>query len=55
MLTSEVKQLLIDVLVPMVEAHKAARAQVTDDVVREFMSVRPLDFGAAAPGVAKST
>ena len=58
MLTSEIKQLLIDTLVPMVQAHQAARARVTDDVVRHFMSVRPLDFnstptpggGAAAPG-----
>lgn len=44
MLTSEIKQRLIDVLVPMVEAHQAARKRVTDDVVRLFMSVRELTF-----------
>jgi tryptophanyl-tRNA synthetase len=44
MLTSQVKQRLIDVLVPMVEKHKAARAAVTDDIVKRFMSVRPLEF-----------
>ena len=49
MLTSEIKQILIDTLVPMVQAHQAARARVTDDVVRAFMSVRPLEFAAPAP------
>ena len=44
MLTGEVKQRLIDVLVPMVEGLQAARAKVTPEMVREFMAVRPLDF-----------
>ena len=44
MVTSEIKARLIDVLVPMVVSHQAARKHVTDEVVREFMSVRPLQF-----------
>lgn len=45
MLTSEIKQILIDTLVPMVVAHQEARKKVTDDVVKHFMSVRPLQLG----------
>lgn len=44
MLTSEVKDRLIAVLVPMVKAHQEARKAVSDDVVRHFMSVRELKF-----------
>ena len=44
MLTSEVKACLVGVLVPMVEAHQAARRAVTDEVVKTFMTPRPLDF-----------
>lgn len=44
MLTGEVKARLIDVLQPMVAAHQAARVKATDEVVNQFMSVRPLDF-----------
>ena len=44
MLTGEVKQRLIDVLVPLVEGHQAARARVTAETVKQFMAVRPLDF-----------
>ena len=44
MLTSEVKAALVGVLVPMVVAHQEARRAVTDDVVRAFMTPRPLEF-----------
>jgi tryptophanyl-tRNA synthetase len=44
MLTGEVKQRLIDVLVPLVEGHQAARALVTAETVKQFMAVRPLEF-----------
>jgi tryptophanyl-tRNA synthetase len=44
LLTGDVKARLVDTLAPMVLAHQAARAAVTDDVVREFMRVRALDF-----------
>ena len=50
MLTGEVKAALIDTLTPMVLAHQAARADVTDDVVRLFMSVRPLEFETKGGG-----
>lgn len=48
MLTSEIKQILIDTLVPMVTAHQEARKKVTDDVVRHFMTPRPLEFEIAS-------
>ena len=44
MLTGEVKAVLIAQLTEIVMNHQAARAAVTDDIVREFMSVRPLEF-----------
>ena len=44
LLTGEVKGRLIAVLNEMVGEHQARRAAVTDDVVAEFMAVRPLDF-----------
>ena len=50
MLTSEIKQILIDTLVPMVTAHQEARRRVTDDVVKHFMAVRPLDLTTRQPG-----
>ena len=42
MLTSQVKQILIDVLVPMVSAHQAARAATSDEVVAKYMTPRDL-------------
>lgn len=42
MLSSEVKKVLIDVLQNLVTEHQERRAKVTDDVVREFMSIRTL-------------
>jgi len=44
MLSGEIKQVLIDVLVPFIEKHKAARAKVTDVIVEEYMRIRPLEF-----------
>lgn len=44
MLTGEVKARLIEVMQEMVSAHQAARATVTDEVVEQFMAVRPLEF-----------
>jgi tryptophanyl-tRNA synthetase len=44
MLTGEVKARLIDTLTPMVLEHQAQRAKVTDEVVAQFMAVRPLQF-----------
>ncbi|KAL6897987.1 hypothetical protein ACP4OV_006583 [Aristida adscensionis] len=42
MLTGQVKQRLIDVLYDLVDAHQKARASVTEEMVDEFMAVRPL-------------
>jgi tryptophanyl-tRNA synthetase len=44
LLTGEVKQRLIEVLVPMVEEHQRRRKDVTDEVVNKFMAIRPLKF-----------
>ena len=44
MLTGEVKKELIGVLQEMVAEHQERRSAVTDEVVRQFMEVRPLDF-----------
>ncbi|KAJ1633480.1 tryptophanyl-tRNA synthetase, cytoplasmic [Pavlovales sp. CCMP2436] len=44
MLTGEIKAELIKVLQPLVATHQRARAAVTDDVVKTFMSVRKLDY-----------
>ena len=44
MLSGEVKKELIGVLTGLVEGHQERRRAVTDDVLKLFMSVRPLDF-----------
>lgn len=44
MLTGEVKKELINILQEMVKDHQERRVKVTEDVLREFMSVRPLEF-----------
>ena len=44
LLTGEVKQILVDTLVPIVERHQRARAAVTDATLAEFMAVRQLEF-----------
>ena len=44
MLTGEVKKELIGVLQELVGEHQSRREKVTDDVVEEFMKVRPLEF-----------
>jgi tryptophanyl-tRNA synthetase len=44
MLTGEIKQVLIDCLFEFVSAHQLNRKGVTDDVVNQFMQIRPLKF-----------
>ena len=44
MLSGEVKQKLVDVLVPIVLKHQAARKACDDAKVKAFMTVRPLKF-----------
>ena len=43
-LSREIKQELINVLVPFIQAHQKARSVVTDEVVEQFMKIRPLKF-----------
>jgi len=44
MLSGEIKKELIDVITPLVLNHQAARNQVTDDIVRTFMTPRKLSL-----------
>lgn len=44
MLTGELKKELVNVLQPLVAAHIERRKLVTDEVVKEFMTPRPLNF-----------
>lgn len=44
LLTGEVKKELIKILQELVGKHREARAKVTDEVVAEYMRVRPLDL-----------
>ena len=44
MLTGDVKKELIGVLQTMVADHQVRRKEVTDDVVKAYMAVRPLEF-----------
>ena len=47
MLTGQLKKELIAVLQKLVGKHQERRAKVTDDVVREFMTPRSLNFKLA--------
>ena len=44
MLTGDVKKELIGVLQTMVSEHQARRNTITDETLKKFMEVRPLDF-----------
>lgn len=44
MLTGEVKKELIGILQEMVKEHQERRALVTDEIVQQYMAVRPLEF-----------
>ncbi|KAG7259702.1 hypothetical protein CRUP_017140 [Coryphaenoides rupestris] len=44
LLTGELKKLLIETLQPMITAHQENRKNVTDEMVKQFMTPRPLDF-----------
>ena len=49
MLSGEIKKELISVLQPLVADHQERRKHVTEEVVREFMTPRKLEF----PGLNK--
>ena len=44
LLTGELKKMLIETLQPMITAHQENRKNVTDEMVKQFMTPRPLDF-----------
>jgi len=44
MMTGEVKQMLVDVLSEIVRKFQADRAEVSDEVLAEYMKIRPLEF-----------
>jgi tryptophanyl-tRNA synthetase len=44
LLTGDVKKVLVALLQGIAKEHQDARALVTDEMVEEFMSVRPLEF-----------
>ena len=44
MLSGEIKEKLIELLLPLIAEHQKARVSVGDDLVEEFMRVRPLAF-----------
>jgi tryptophanyl-tRNA synthetase len=44
MLTGEIKKELILVLTELVTEHQQRRNLVTDEVVKQFMEIRPLEF-----------
>ncbi|KAG8324206.1 hypothetical protein J6590_097920 [Homalodisca vitripennis] len=44
MLTGELKKLLIETVTPIVQAHQQRRAAVSEEVVTQFMTPRPLRF-----------
>ncbi|XP_040830996.1 tryptophan--tRNA ligase, cytoplasmic isoform X2 [Ochotona curzoniae] len=44
MLTGELKKTLIEVLQPLIAEHQARRKEVTDEMVKEFMTPRKLSF-----------
>jgi len=44
MTSAEIKNELVSVLVEFVRRHQEARKYVTDDVVHEYMKIRPLEF-----------
>lgn len=44
MLTGELKKMLIDVLQKLVSEHQERRKTVTDNLVCQYMTPRPLNF-----------
>jgi len=47
MSSGAIKQALVDVITPLIVQHQEARKKVTDEVVKEFMKIRPLTFKGA--------
>jgi tryptophanyl-tRNA synthetase len=45
MLTGEIKAELIAVLTPIVTSHQESRKKITDEIVKQFMTPRPMKCG----------
>lgn len=43
MLTGELKKIAIDTITPIVQDYQARRAKVTDEVMKEFFKIRPIN------------
>ncbi|KAM7362181.1 tryptophanyl-tRNA synthetase [Cochliomyia hominivorax] len=48
MLTGELKKIAIETVTPIVEQHQAARKLITDEILQDFMKIRPLKFGSGS-------
>ena len=46
LLTGEMKKKCIETITPFIQAFQERRAKVTDEICKEFMSVRPLKWGS---------
>ncbi|CAG9834336.1 unnamed protein product [Diabrotica balteata] len=44
MLTGELKKILIETLTPLVQEHQKRRAEVTDEILKQFVTPRKLNF-----------
>lgn len=44
LLTGELKKILIDTLTPIVTSHQERRAKITDDVLKQYMTPRRLNY-----------
>lgn len=43
LLTGELKKIAIEVITPIIQEYQARRAKVTDDVMREFFTLRKIE------------
>ncbi|KAF2879243.1 hypothetical protein ILUMI_26930 [Ignelater luminosus] len=43
-LTGELKKILIDVLTPLVQQHQERRSKITDEILKQYMTPRKLNF-----------
>lgn len=44
LLTGELKKILIDVLTPLVQQHQERRSKITDEILKQYMTPRKLNF-----------
>eukprot|EP01061_Rhynchopus_euleeides_P046011 TRINITY_DN8562_c0_g1_i1.p2 TRINITY_DN8562_c0_g1~~TRINITY_DN8562_c0_g1_i1.p2 ORF type:complete len:441 (+),score=223.61 TRINITY_DN8562_c0_g1_i1:54-1376(+) len=53
MQTSEIKQILFSVVTPIVKNHQEARANVSDDLLNDFLARKPLQWSGGRAPIAK--